>query len=140
VMLVDAAHRVRMEYVFAYTLMAVGILGLLLGVVKYVYFSLPNDLIFSTLGRNLQQGINSWLRACPVCDVLWTITPTPTFMLQWHTFGNYVALLLLCLLLLGAVIRDSARHLSQRVRRTKERVEEAGWARALSSSWGATGL
>jgi hypothetical protein len=135
VTLLQAERRVRTGYALGYTLMALGLLGLCISMVKYFYFAPPNPLS-DPYTFPLRLRIYSLLQTCGPCFFIWKITPTPTLFLQLNAVGNYGVLFLVCIFLLGVLIRNSAWHLNGTIKATRLEVQKFGWARQLLQQQG----
>jgi transposase len=89
---------------------------------KHAYLNLPGGLLFQVPGRKLRKAIDGILDSYPVVSFFWVLIPTGD-----HQFIYFVLMSVFIWVAVGAMIIRRGEILSGRIRRARQRVEEARW-------------
>jgi hypothetical protein len=129
----EAVKLARKQFWGGWAIIAVMSVPLALWPLKSLYYgTLDSDAV---LFRPAAQAINAWIvklyNTIPVLRALWPYLPHPSIPPLLSAENLWFALLLL-IVACGALMRDSGRHLSQRIAAVRQRAEEKRWERSLT--------
>lgn len=118
--------------VLSLTLMVGAVLFLLAGAQKSLYVLLQQaEGPFSRLAYSIQALIDTVYENTQFFSIIWEAAPVATFPQELNSSGNWGFVFILAILFLGRVMWDSASVLGQRIKRTRERVQELRWEREM---------
>lgn len=107
-------------------------LFLLVGAQKTLYILLQQAQgPFSRIAESIQTLIGAVYENTQFLGVIWETAPVATYPQELNSSGNWGFVFIMAILLLGRVMWDSASVLAQRIKRTRERVQELRWEREM---------
>lgn len=125
----EAVKLARKQFWGGWAIVAVMTVLVALWMLKRLYYATTDSV------HRPAQAINEWIldlyNTIPPLRALWPYLPYPSIPPLLSADNLWFALLLL-ILALGALVRDSGRHLSQRIAAVRQRVEEKRWEQSLT--------
>lgn len=116
--------------------MALAFVFILFAGLKSTYFALQNDTsALSAVSNSVLRAIYSIYERTQGVSLIWELAPIINPM-QPNSPGNFGFLFILCCAALARMMWDSAAHLSSRIVKTLQRVEELGWEQAIMAPSG----
>jgi len=132
----DAKKRITKQRIIAATIMGVSMLLLACAGLKSAYLSLAGDTTaLSSISRGFQRLIYFVYERTQFISWFWEWAPVINPK-EPNTSGNFSFLFVVVCGAIGRTMWDSASHLSSRIKKTIQRVEELGWEQELMEQRG----
>jgi hypothetical protein len=132
----EAKKRITMQRIVSAIVVLVALIFLVCAALKSIYLTLQGDMTaFSSVSRGIQRLVYVIYERTQFVSWFWEWAPilSPKDL---NTTGNWGGLFIMTCGFIGRVMWDSASHLSLRVKKTIQRVEELGWERELMGQSG----
>lgn len=132
----EAKKLVTVRRIGALLVMLLTFAFILFAGLKSIYFALQNDTsVFSEVSNSVLRAIYFVYERTQGVSLIWEFAPIINPM-QPNSPGNFGFLFILCCGALARMMWNSAAHLSSRIVKTLQRVEEVGWEQAMMAPSG----
>lgn len=132
----EAKKRITKQRIVSVVVILAALIFLVCAALKSIYLSLDGDTTaLSSASRAIQRLVYFIYERTQLISWFWTWAPVLNPR-ELNTTGNWGGLFIVICGFIGRVMWDSASHLSLRVKKTIQRVEELGWERELMGQSG----
>jgi len=134
--IIEAKKRVTHLRLFSVVVMCIAALFFLCAALKSIYFAMAGDTTaFSVVSRTVQRIVNFVYQRTQFVSLVWDLAPIINLR-EFNSSGNLIFFFIAVCGAIGHATWDSAAHLSSRIAKTIQRVEELSWEQTLQCQQG----
>jgi hypothetical protein len=134
--IIEAKKRIARQRLTALAVMTVAALFAVCAGLKSIYFAFDGDTsAFAGLSQGVQRLVRFIYEHTQFVSWVWDLAPVVS-QKELDSPGNFGFLFIICCVVVGRMMWDSATNLSSRIAGIIKRVEELGWERELLGQQG----